>query len=141
MSCLDMLDMSEHMSRHVRTRWTQVPCMRKYALETSPGADCENMRSAKIILSPYDPRTQRETCTLSHTTHGRSSYRAVRSVSSPERARATEGGTHGTTNGRPSHTPFLVEKCMGTQVMPFGSVLVRTVGSPGASRTDAMMSR
>ena len=31
----------------------QVPCMRKYALETSPGADCENMRSAKIILSPY----------------------------------------------------------------------------------------
>ena len=27
--------------------------MRKYALETSPGADCENMRSAKIILSPY----------------------------------------------------------------------------------------
>ena len=54
MSCLDMLDMSENMSGHVRTRWTQVPCMRKYALETSPGADCENMRSAKIILSPYD---------------------------------------------------------------------------------------
>ena len=54
-SCLDMLDMSEHVPRHVRTRWTQVPCMRKYALETSPGADCENMRSAKITLSPYGP--------------------------------------------------------------------------------------
>ena len=57
------------------------------------------------------------------------------------RTRYKRAGAHGTTNGRPSHTPFLVEKCMGTQVMPFGSVLVRTVGSPGASRTDAMMSR
>jgi len=27
--------------------------LRKYALETSPVADCENMHSAKIILSPY----------------------------------------------------------------------------------------
>ena len=62
--------------------------------------------------------------------------------SRPRSAHALQkGGTHGTTNGRPSHTPFLVEKCIGTQVMPFGSVLVRTVGSPGASRTDAMMSR
>ena len=29
--------------------------MRKYALETSPGADCESMCSAKIIR-PYYPR-------------------------------------------------------------------------------------
>ena len=57
------------------------------------------------------------------------------------RARNNKRGTHGTTNGRPSHTPSLVEKCMGTQVIPFGSVFVRTVGSPGASRTDAMTSR
>ena len=27
--------------------------LRKYALETSPVADCENMHFAKIILSPY----------------------------------------------------------------------------------------
>ena len=63
------------MSRHVRTRWTQVPCMRKYALETSPGADCENMCSAKIILSPYahvtcTPRTDNPIrFSLSHCPH------------------------------------------------------------------------
>ena len=54
MPCLDMcLDMSGHVRTCPDTRWTQVHCMRKYALETSPGADRENMRSAKIILSPY----------------------------------------------------------------------------------------
>ena len=111
---------------HSSAHFQQVP-----SLKTAPKAK----QAADV------QRVERETYVHSHKTHGRSSYRAVRSVSSPERARATEGGTHGTTNGRPSHTPFLVEKCMGTQVMPFGSVLVRTVGSPGASRTDAMMSR
>ena len=28
--------------------------LRKYALETSPVADCENMHPAQIILSPYN---------------------------------------------------------------------------------------
>ena len=60
-----MRAVSRHVSGHVwtcpdmhpDTRWTQVHCMRKYALETSPGADCENMCSAKIILSPYVAKT------------------------------------------------------------------------------------
>ena len=39
-----------------RRKWAN---LRKYALETSPGADCENMRSSKIILSPYAVRTAR----------------------------------------------------------------------------------
>ena len=44
------------MSGHVRTHGGhRCHCMRKYALETSPGADCENMCSAKIIR-PYYPR-------------------------------------------------------------------------------------
>ena len=33
--------------------------LRKYALETSPVADCENMHSAKIILSPYNQEAPR----------------------------------------------------------------------------------
>ena len=33
--------------------------LRKYALETSPVADCENMHFAKIILSPYEPYSRR----------------------------------------------------------------------------------
>ena len=52
--------------------------LRKYALETSPVADCENMHSAKIILSPYTagPRgrahwaAREKTCTLTpHVAH------------------------------------------------------------------------
>ena len=40
---------------HPSNPWQNGPTceLRKYALETYPGADCENMRSAKIILSPY----------------------------------------------------------------------------------------
>ena len=49
-------------SRHVRACLDMpghgghgcLACENIYALETSTGADCENMRSAKIILSPYD---------------------------------------------------------------------------------------
>ena len=29
---------------------------KKYALETDPGAGCENMHSVKIILSPYSDK-------------------------------------------------------------------------------------
>ena len=32
---------------------TDMANLRKYALETSPVADCENMHPAQIILSPY----------------------------------------------------------------------------------------
>ena len=35
---------------------TPMANLRKYALETSPVANCENMHSAKIILSPYRAR-------------------------------------------------------------------------------------
>ena len=79
------LDMSGHVRTCPDTRWTQVHCMRKYALETSPGADCENMCSAKVILSPYGVAAHRaaaretcRVCTLWKTGHAHARTRVRR---------------------------------------------------------------
>ena len=63
--------------------------LRKYALETSPVADCENMHSAKIILSPYGSRPCDSHSIFCHHLHVRP--RSTRHVSGD----AAHGATHG----------------------------------------------
>ena len=63
--------------------------LRKYALESSPVADCENMHSAKIILSPYSKLERKLPMTRADTPQcapGQSAFRALEPSFGPHTA-------------------------------------------------------